>query len=174
MELKKFIATTIREYLNENKFTTSYGVGYSSLEEWAYDYAKEHAEGFNNYDEAKEYLDWFFKQMKTLPTPMILYRILQVDSKKFINKKSLGKHFTDSKDNFDENFLSSLGFSKGDIEEYKFYIVTIQVNLSEIDFENTIATRLAHSYEDEYTLKENANYKIIEVEQFLPNDRINF
>ena len=174
MELKKFIATTIREYLNENKFITSYGVEYSSLEEWAYDYAKEHAEGFNNYGEAKEYLDWFFKQMKTLPNPMILYRILQVESEKFINKKSLGKHFTDSKDNFDENFLSSLGFSRGDIEEQKFYIVTIQVNLSEIDFENTVATRLAHSYEDEYTLKENANYKIIEVEQFLPNHRINF
>jgi len=40
--------------------------------------------------------------------------------------------------------------------------------------ENTIATRLTHPYEDEYTLKENANYKIIEVEQFLPEDRVNF
>ena len=174
MELRKFIATTIREYLNENRFTTSYGVEYSSLEDWAYDYAKEHADGFNNYEEAKEYLDWFFKLIKTLPNPMFLYRILQVDSKRLINKKSLGKHFTDNKDNFDENFLSSIGFSIGDIEEQKFYIVTIQVNLSEIDFENTIATRLAHSYEDEYTLKTNANYKIVEIEQFLPNDRINF
>lgn len=54
MELRKFIATTIREYLNENRFTTSYGVEYSSLEDWAYDYAKEHADGFNNYEEAKE------------------------------------------------------------------------------------------------------------------------
>jgi hypothetical protein len=76
MELRKFIATTIREYLNENRFTTSYGVEYSSLEDWAYDYAKEHADGFNNYEEAKEYLDWFFKLIKTLPNPMFLYRIL--------------------------------------------------------------------------------------------------
>ena len=32
------------------------------------------------------------------------------------------------------------------------------IDKSQIDFENTIATRLTHPYEDEYTLKENAFY----------------
>ena len=55
-------------------------------------------------------------------------------------KKELMIDLVNSKkeDNFDENFLSSIGFSIGDIEEQKFYIVTIQVNLSEIDFENNL------------------------------------
>lgn len=173
MKLRKFIATTIREYLNE-QFTTSYGKQYNSFREWAYEYAKTNTEGFNSYEDTIEYLDWFIDVINKLPTNVRLYRILQVDKRSDINKKNLGKHFTDNKDNFDDGFLQSLGFSRGEIQEKKFYIVTILIDKNQIDFENTVATRLTHPYEDEYTLKENAIYKIIEVEQFLPEDRVNF
>lgn len=109
-----------------------------------------------------------------LPQKVELYRILQVDNKKFINKQKLGIHFTDDKSNFDDGFLQSLGFSRGEIEEKKFYIVTIQIDKELIDFENTIATRLSHPYEDEYTINKDANYKITSIEQFLPDNRINY
>ena len=173
MKLRKFIATTIHEYLNE-QFITTYGKQYNSFREWAYEYAKTNTEGFNSYEDTIEYLDWFIDVMDKLPKNMTLYRILQVGKRSDINKKNLGKHFTDNKDNFDDGFLQSLGFSGSEIQEKKFYIVTILIDKSQIDFENTVATRLTHPYEDEYTLKENAAYKIIEVKQFLPEDRVNF
>jgi len=174
-DIRKMIdrVKNFKQLVNE-QFTTSYGKSFNSIQDWAYEYAKTNTEGFNSYEETVDYLDWFFKIINDLPNSINLYRILQVDKRSDINKKNLGKHFTDNKDNFNDGFLQSLGFSRGEIQEKKFYIVTIAIDKTQIDFENTIATRLTHPYEDEYTLKENANYKIIEVEQFLPEDRVNF
>ncbi len=164
--ITEIVRKTIKEILNE-QFTTYHGKEYNSFREWAYDYAKTNTEGFNSYEDAVEYLDWFIDVIDKLPTNVTLYRILQVDKRSDINKKNLGKHFTDNKDNFDDGFLQSLGFSRSEIQEKKFYIVTILINKNQIDFANTVATRLTHPYEDEYTLKDNAAYKIIEVEQFI-------
>jgi len=143
------------------------GEEYNSFRDWAYEYAETNYEGFNSDEEAIEYLDWFFELIDKLPSSIKLYRILQADKKSDINKQSLGIHFTDNKDNFDDGFLQSLGFSRSDIQDRNFYIVTIKIDKNQIDFKTTITTRLSHPYEDEYTLNKNAVYTIINVEQFL-------
>lgn len=157
----KLIYTTIKEYLNENMINS-----FNDLKEWSYKYVKTNAEGFNSSEDAIEYLDWFLGIVDTLPSKLKLYRILQVDNKSDINKKTLGVHFTDNKDNFTDGFLQSLGFSRGDIQDKNFFIVTILIDKEQIDFKNTITTRLSFPYEDEYTLKDNANYEITNIEKF--------
>lgn len=157
------IYKSINEYLNENN-------SFNELKEWSYEYVKKNTEGFNSYEDGVDYLDWFFEILDSLPSKLNLYRILQVDNKSDINKKTIGYHFTDNKNNFDDGFLQSLGFSRSEIQDKNFFIVTILIDKNQIDFRNTITTRLSHPYEDEYTIKDNANYQIIGIEHFLPKD----
>jgi len=164
----------MKKYLQfiKESFITSYGKKYNNIKEWAYDYAKEHHDGFNNYEDAIEELNYIFDEIDNLPEYVNLYRILQVNKKSDIDRKNLGRHFIlDKKLFYDEGFLNSIGFSKGDIEGNNFYIITININKNDIDFENTIACRLDHPREYEYTIS-NTNYKINKIEKFKVNEPI--
>jgi hypothetical protein len=167
-KIRKIIKTTLNEFLNET-YKTTYDKEFKSFKEWAYEYAKDNAQGFNNVDDAIEYLNWFFEVYENVPQEMTLYRILYLEKKSDLNRKIIGLHFTDNNKNFDNGFLQNLGFSRSEIDSSKFYIITINVNRNDIDWENTVATRLQHPYEDEYTLKRTAKYKISSIEKWEEN-----
>lgn len=141
----------------------------NDIKEWAYQYVNNHSEGFNSTEDAIEYLDWFFENYINKSDKLKLYRILQVDNKKYINSKNLGIHFTDNIECFSENFLQNLGFTRSDIREKDFYIVTIEINIKDIDWKYTIITRLNHPYEEEITINKNSNFNILSVKKWENN-----
>lgn len=169
------------QYANDNKtsyihplsesYKTPGNSDYNSFKEWAYGEAGNGAPGFNNMEDAIEYLDWFFGQYENIPKVLTLYRILQLEEPSELNKDHIGLYFTDDKDNFTTNFLQSLGFTRSDINKGNFHIVTIEVDRNEINWENTITTRLRHPYEDEYTLKKDAKYSIVSIDKWDNNEK---
>ena len=152
------IEQIIKEEISESEL--------NDLKDFAYKYAEEHHEGFNSTDDAVEYLDWFINHIKDIKNPLILYRILFVDSVHGINKEELGKHFVNDKNLvYNISFMESIGFIRSDIENYNFFIATIETTTDNINWKDTIAARLDYPNENEFTLKNNANFKIIKMEK---------
>ena len=135
------------------------------VKQWAYDYAKTNHSGFNSYQDAEEYLDWFFDMFENLPEPLTLFRILKIE-KDGIDTKNLGQHYTDKIENFTHSFLENIGFSIWEYENSKFKIVEVQVKKKNLDLYQTISNRLNYPYEDEFTLNIKYKPKVIDIHNF--------
>lgn len=148
-----YITKSFKIFLKENNNI------YLSLKQWIYEYIKNNHEGFNSYDDAIEYLDYFFNYFEKLPNELILYRMLYLENINNLNKNEIGLHFTNNKITFNKNFIQKMGFSLDDINNV--YIIKIKTNKKELDLETTLINRLNYPDENEFTLNKNSKYSII-------------
>ena len=88
-DLKQFIKTSVREFLNENSNTNNIDVAFNHFMNKNLNYElQENLE--NSYDELKNLI-----RNNTIKA----YRLLNVDDINDIDKNNLGKHFTTDKEN---------------------------------------------------------------------------
>ncbi len=160
------IITRFKDFTINESYMDSKGIEYSDIEQWAYEQIRDSHEGFNDEEDAIEYMEWFFEMFTELPQKVKLYRILQVDSPDDINKDNLGRHFTDDPENFTYEFLLSLGIEKSDVRDSTFHVVCIEIDKEFINLEYTISARITHPYEDEYYIDVNAPFDIVSVDLF--------
>jgi len=170
MELRKFIATTICEYLNEQDTYSSFK-GMKPYQQRKEEFLKS-ITSFNDIDDdkIKEIFDFFgtegyndeedafddFKDKiidyKNLSNPSKLYRVIGVKNKQVIRKDELGEHWTPYDWNLDGDMLMSIGYENWD-DETKPYVIEALVPHSEIDVIQTIIQNLSFPNEHEINLK---------------------
>jgi hypothetical protein len=128
-----------------------------SLKEWAYEYAKDHHDGLNCYEDAVEELDIFFEhEYPTFKSDFKLIRIVQVENESDINLDKLGNHYLDPEYKqriFEKGWIESVGLDIYDGQ--KLFLVEVQASHGDVDWEDTIHNRLAFPREFEITLKNN-------------------
>ena len=144
------------------------------------DYAEQYyldgLQGLYTYDDIDERLEEFVDAdfpygLNNIPEPLILYRLLNVDSIEDINKNKLGVHFVGDKDMFDdEDFLYSASILSGNDEIKNWYLVSIETNEDNLDIDATLGNRAEYPYEYEFTIKNDNNLKIIDIQE-INNDR---
>ncbi len=170
MELRKFISTIIREYLNENDTYSSFkGVKpYQQRKQEFINSIKSFGdiddddinefisyfgwEGFNDEDDAFEDLKEKIEFYKKLPNPSIMYRAVGVKNKKIIDTDNIGEHVTPYKWAIDGDMLLMIGSENWDNDVIP-YIMELSVPLSEIDIIQTIIQNLSFPNEHEINLK---------------------
>ena len=167
--LKKFIKTTIREFLNEN---LSKEID-TDLREYAKQFVSEEYISDFEQEEALENIYSFIDSnfpcgLQNMPSDVLLYRILDVNIKD-LNTKNIGQHFVGNKNILlDVDFLDSIEFIDKSELPYKVKeygtIVTILVKKDDIDLYETIRTKGNYLNECEYTVR-NMNYIIKNVEK---------
>jgi hypothetical protein len=147
------------KYIKENIET-----GVQSLKDWAFEYAKENNDGFNNYEDALEELEYLLSEpfpdgLIDMPEKVILFRLLEIEEGEEVNIENLGVHFVAYEElHYDEGFINMIGLSKN--SDNNFYIVTIETPSSNIDMKNTIAARLDYPREFEFTLKDDTMVEV--------------
>lgn len=112
------------------------------------------SEGFNDEEDAFEFLKERIKFYKQMPDPVILYRVIGVKNKKMIRTKELGQHYTPHKWNINGDTLLLIGYENWD-DETKPYVIEVLAPHSEIDIIQTIIQNLAFPSELEINLKNN-------------------
>ena len=170
-DLKKFIATTIREYLSENEDNYSSFKGMKPYHQRKDEFINS-IKSFNDIgdDKIREIFDFFgtegyndeedafddFKDKvdnwKKFSNPQLLYRVIGVKDKKLIDINNLGEHWTQYKWNLDGDMLMSIGYENWD-DDTKSYVIEALVPLSEIDIIQTIIQNLSFPNEHEINLK---------------------
>lgn len=169
--LKKFIKTTIREFLNESDDNYSSFKGMKPYYQRKDEFINS-IKSFNDIDDNKirEIFDYFgtegyndeedafddFKDKvdnwKKFSNPQLLYRVIGVKDKKIIDINNLGEHWTQYKWNLDSDMLMSIGYENWD-DDTKPYVIEALVPLSEIDIIQTIIQNLSFPNEHEINLK---------------------
>lgn len=108
----------------------------------------------------------FPKGLNNLKDPLTLYRLLNVESEKDINKKNLGRHCVgDKKLFYDEDFLTSASILHGNDPIKTFFLVTLETPLENLNIDNMLSNRAEYPLEYEFTLLDGSNLKIINIEQ---------
>jgi len=97
--------------------------------------------------EAKEVLNSIINNVKSLPDPIKLYRIIRVDDKKDINLEKLGSHYAKNR----KDLMNSHSFAEGVGDNS--YIITVLAPKSLIDVKETIFNNVLYPHENEVTLK---------------------
>lgn len=120
--------------------------------------------------ELQENLENAYDELKDLikNNTIKAYRLLNVDNITEIDKNKLGKHFTTNKDNMtSEDFQEKIGIInwQGETEYNKFFVVTIETNINNVDWYKTFDNRINYYGEDEINFIDNNQLKIINVEE---------
>jgi len=98
-------------------------------------------------NEAEEVLESIIYNVKNLPDPIKLYRIIRADSKDEIDLKSPGSHYAKNK----KDLINSHSFADGVGDES--YMITVLAPKSLIDIDETIFNNVLYPHENEVTLK---------------------
>jgi hypothetical protein len=106
--------------------------------------------------------------ISSLPEEVTLYRLVFLNSKEDLNKLKPGLHYVLNKksliNNHYDDFMYDLISAHGQGEEP--YIITIKVDKSKLDIENTIDNNMRYPHEKEITLKNHGRgCKIVKVEK---------
>jgi len=125
MELRKFIATTIREYLNEQEMLKEYNnqdsflSNYETARKYAYDNIDDVAEAFDAYNEDPddihasysrdkyiELIDLYVDKYNELKTQnsVTIYRLIMLNSINDLDVNNIGKHWS-----FEEDGVGAYG-----------------------------------------------------------------
>jgi len=157
-DLKQFIKTTIREFLNENKNTNNIDVVFNYFMNKNLNYElQENLE--NSYNELKDLI-----KNNTIKA----YRLLNVDDINDIDKNNLGKHFTTDKENTTStDFLEKIGVIdfEGNYDYEKFFVVEVETNINNVDWYQTFDNRINYYGEDEINFINDKDLKIINIEE---------
>ncbi len=169
--LKNFIKTTMREFLNENtdNYYSFKGMkpyhqkkddfinsikSFSDIDDdkirEIFDYFG--MEGYNDEEEAFDDFKDKVDDWKKFSDPKLLYRVVGVKDEKLIDINNLGEHWTQYKWNLDTDMLMSIGYENWD-DDIKPFVIEALVPLSEIDIIQTIIQNLSFPNEHEINLK---------------------
>ena len=157
-DLKQFIKTTIREFLNENTKINNIHSAFKYFMDKKINY------------ELQENLENSYEELKNLinNNKIIAYRILNVDDIKDININKIGIHFTTDKNNVtSEDFLEKIGVIdfQGNHEYEKFFVITIETNIKNVDWYKTFDNRINYYGEDEINFINGKLIKILNIEE---------
>lgn len=177
MELRKFIATTIREYLNEKidilNDTELYNIAKWGLEgEYSSSGCWDDTE---NIEEAIECAIGDFKLFLSKPYPIelgnipntpIIYRLIRSKNIKDLNKNNLGKSWFSNPKQIDKpEFFEMLDYLKPfKTNDGVVYIVKGQINKDNIDMKRTLWERSTQWWENEIVLIDDSKVKILSIE----------
>lgn len=160
-DLRQFIKTTIREFLNEYQNTNNIDSVFNDLmsKELTNIHDYEYRENLeNSYDELKKL---------TVNNTIKAYRLLNVDDINDIDKNNLGKHFTTDKQNVtSDDFLEKIGVIdfQGNYNYEKFFVVEVETNINNVDWYKTFDNRINYYGEDEINFINDKDLKIINIE----------
>ena len=160
-DLRQFIKTTIREFLNEYQNTNNIDSVFNDLmsKELTNIHDYEYRENLeNSYDELKKL---------TVNNTIKVYRLLNVDDINDIDKNNLGKHFTTDKQNVtSDDFLEKIGVIdfQGNYNYEKFFVVEVETNINNVDWYKTFDNRINYYGEDEINFINDKDLKIINIE----------
>lgn len=168
--MRKFISTSIKEYLNNDKRYNSF----SNLSERdLYDIAKWALfdggyilyNDLNNKDAIEETVNDFKLLLKSnypdgfknVPNILILYRVIKLNTSKELNTLNLGNSWFSNKERInDKNFIDQLFNNSKNL-----YIITAEVPLSKVDIPRSLIQRSMTYIENEVVLNDDFNIKII-------------
>ena len=163
-DLKKFIATTIREYLNENNTKILNKSFNLTLDDVEYIYSDWDVEmlDIDEQDDLKNTIVNFMKTgfsvdsngkllgVENFPETIKLYRLIQVDNPNKINIDNLGIHWTlNKKTLYNDNFLGQIGISFDSDED--LYIIEGVFHKKQADIISTIIHQMSNEIENEIT-----------------------
>lgn len=161
----------LQDILKENTEITEYELLTNSSSD-IIDSFKLSVQGFNNKEEAAEYLDWlklthFPDGLAKIPSEMTLYRVLLIRRGKVIDEKEIGRHFVaDTKVIYSENWLESIGiFDMVDWDDetsQQLWLLVCKVAKSNLDLHETVKNRLIYPDEQEFTLKSPTGIRVVD------------
>jgi len=157
-DLKQFIKTTIREFLNENIQHNDIDIVFQYFMNKNLNYElQENLE--NSYNELKDLIHY---------DKIVAYRVLNVDDVKDININNIGVHFTTDKHNTSsDDFLEKIGVIdfQGNYDYEKFFVITVETNVNNVDWCKTFDNRINYYGEDEINFINSNKLKIINIEE---------
>lgn len=157
----------IRRILREGKDIDIFGHNYNEL----LDNITSSDSGLM-YTKPKELLDDKIKFLKKIEkkNSIKLFRVVFSKSKNKINIKKLGHHYVYDIDDFHEQMLDYLYYNAkrkdSSLDEDDVWVVEIETPTSNIDYSETILTYSLHPNEDEITIKNSNNLKIINISKY--------
>ena len=160
-DLKKFIATTIREYLNENRLIDNIDL--------LIDKYYENNLGVDLYDDQNKafYNDIVNSINKTNvflreKSNKTLYRIINT---KEIDENNLGTHYVSDINDINDNFLYNIGLGFHETwDDYK--ILKVNVPYNDIDIHGTYFHNVNNPTEFEINLKHDNNVEILDIKKY--------
>jgi len=171
-DLRQFIKTTIREFLNENNTRILNKSFNLTLDDVEYIYSDWDIEmlDIEEQDDLKNTIINFMKTdfsmdnngklfgVENFPETINLYRLIQVDNPNNINIDNLGIHWTlNRKTLYNDNFLGQIGISFDSKED--LYIIEGVFNKKQIDIISTIIHQMSNEIENEITTYKNEKPK---------------
>jgi len=171
-DLRQFIKTTIREFLNENNTRILNKSFNLTLDDVEYIYSDWDIEmlDIEEQDDLKNAIINFMKTdfsmdnndkllgVENFPETIKLYRLIQVDNPNNINIDNLGIHWTlNRKTLYNDNFLGQIGISFDSKED--LYIIEGVFNKKQIDIISTIIHQMSNEIENEITTYKNEKPK---------------
>ena len=187
-DMKKFIKTTIREFLNENTsiFNPHKFNSFSELtEQDLYDMAKWGLENeysssgcwddSDNLEDAIKCAVDDFKLFLSKPYPIelgniprnpIIYRLVRLKTINDLRKNELGNSwFSNPNQIHEEGFFQMLDYLKPfKHKDGQVYIIKGQINIDNIDMKRTLWERSTQWWENEIVVIDDSNIKIISIE----------
>ena len=150
--------TTIREFLNENTQHNDIDSVFQYFMNKNLNYElQENLE--NSYDELKSLISG---------DKIIAYRVLNVNDVKDIDINNIGIHFTTDKQNTtSDDFLEKIGVIdfEGNYDNEKFFVITVETNVNNVDWYKTFDNRINYYGEDEINFINSNQLKIINIEE---------
>ncbi len=157
-DLRNFIKTTIRDFLNENTQHNDIDSVFQYFMNKNLNYElQENLE--NSYDELKSLISG---------DKIIAYRVLNVNDVKDIDINNIGIHFTTDKQNTtSDDFLEKIGVIdfEGNYDNKKFFVITVETNVNNVDWYKTFDNRINYYGEDEINFINSNQLKIINIEE---------
>lgn len=127
-------------------------------------------EGFNNKEEATDYVNWVVDNLVGMPNSEVkLLRVLSVESEEDIDAEEIGEHFifySDKNRLNDRGFYDSIGLDLND--DNRLFVVTLITKYSNIDWNVTFSNNLNFPNEFEVNLIDKP--KILKIEELNKNE----
>lgn len=175
-DLKQFIKTTIREFLNENtqykSFSNLTDVDLYDIAKWSINkggYILPFYDDLNEEDAIEEIVNDFKLLLKdnypdgfkNTPNILILYRIVKLNNPKELNTSNLGgSWFSNIERIEDKNFIDQLFNNSKNL-----YMITAEVPIQKVDIPRSLIQRVTTYIENEVVLKDDTDIKIISIDK---------
>ena len=123
--------------------------------------------GFNTDEDAIEEIEYvvssdFPEGLNNIPTKVILYRVILLEDGKSINEDQVGEHFISDPRHIDRSFLEKIDiWDNWDADNSKLWLLQCETDGDNIDIERTIGNRIQYPRENEFTLKNDKNIRLI-------------
>lgn len=173
-DLKQFIKTTIREFLNENtqykSFSNLTEEDLYNIAEWGlFDGGYILYDELNDEDAIEEIVNDFKSLLndnypdgfKNTPNILILYRIVKLNNPKELNTHNLGRSWFSNIERIkDKNFIDQLFNNSKNL-----YMITAEVPIQKVDIPRSLIQRITTYIENEVVLSDDTSIKIISIDK---------